>query len=451
MMAAAIISVALEVPTARTGTGLLPALSPAWETDVLDNGMQVFVLTNRRVPVVTHMLWYKVGSADEPAGKSGIAHYFEHLMFKGTPTIPAGAFSKRVAALGGSDNAFTSYDYTAYFQRIAADQLETVMAMEADRMRNLVLSQDLILAERDVVLEERSVRTDTNPAALLDERMNKALYGDHPYGIPVIGWRTEIEALTLADAEAFYDRFYAPDNAVLVVVGDTDMAEVRTLAQRHYGPVPAQNRPRDARPRIKRLTAPVRLERRDPRTLQTQWSRYYQLFLPKDKTQRAEDTAALDVLTEILDSGTLGRMYKSLVSDRRLASHVSAYADTEGIDDGYISLRITPHNTASISELEDTLAQTLNRLRQEPVSAAELHRAKTKLLSDYIYAQDSQYMMARIFGTALVYGHTPDYIGAWVRSVEAVTEADVMRVAQTYFDINQSVTGILLPEQETRP
>lgn len=455
-MAALLIVAALTVtflmPTRDVvKTGALPAISPTWEMASLDNGMQIFVLTNRRAPVVTHMVWYKVGAADEPKGKSGIAHYFEHLMFKGTPSVPPGEFSKRVAALGGSDNAFTSYDYTAYFQRIAADQLETVMAMEADRMRNLALSQDLILAERDVVLEERSVRTDTNPAALLDERMNKALYGDHPYGIPVIGWREEIEALTLTDAEAFYDRFYAPDNAILVVVGDADMPQVKQLAKRYYGPIPAQNRPRDARPGIRKLTAPVRLEQRDPRTLQTQWSRYYQLFLPVDKTSRAEDVAALDVLTEILSSGTMGRMYENLVEDRQLATHVSAYADTEGIDDGYISLRITPHNTSSITEIEDTLTQTLDRLRTEPVTAAELQRAKTGLLSDYIYAQDSQYMMARVFGTALVYGHTPDYIEAWVRSVEAVKEHDVMRVARTYFNADQSVTGLLLPEQEETP
>lgn len=427
----------------------LPALSPEWQLDSLANGMQIFVLTNKRVPVVTHMVWYKVGSADEPKGKSGIAHYFEHLMFKGTPSVPPGVFSKRVAALGGSDNAFTSYDYTAYFQRIAADQLETVMSMEADRMRNLVLSEELILAERDVVLEERSIRTDTNPAALLDESMNKALYGDHPYGIPVIGWREEIEALSLADAEAFYDRFYAPDNAILVVVGDTDMTEVKRLAERHYGPIPAQNRQRDARSKIEKLKQPIRLERRDPRTLQTQWSRYYQLFLPTDKTRRAKDIAALDVLMEILSSGTLGRLYETLVEDDQLATHVSAYADTEGVDDGYISLRVTPHNTSSIAEIENTLAQTLDRLRQEPVTAAELQRAKTTLLSDYIYAQDSQYLMARIFGTALVYGHQPDYIEAWIRSVEAVTDADVMRAAQTYLDLNLSVTGVLRPKESS--
>lgn len=425
----------------------LPKTSLDWQIGRLANGMDIFVITDKRVPVATHMVWYKVGSADEPKGKSGIAHYFEHLMFKGTDKIEAGAFSKKVAALGGQDNAFTSYDYTAYFQRIGVEHLETVMAMEANRMQNLILTDAVINAERDVVLEERSMRTDTNPAALLSETMRAKLYGDHPYGIPVIGWRKEIEQLTLEDAMRFYQRYYAPDNAILVVVGDVDFTEVMRLAKKHYGPLKAQNKPRNPRPALTALKKAETVERIDKRTQQMQWSRYYQLFLPTDKTTRHQHIAAIDVLFEILNQAAISPLYQSLVKDKKRATQVSAYAVTSMLDEGYLAFFVTPQNKTNIQELESIITTSLTQAGQKLFSEADLQQAKMSLLSDYFYSQDKQFVMARIFGATLANGERPEDIAAWVDAVENVQAEDVRRAAQLYLDVTKSVTGILRPAQ----
>ena len=204
----------------------------------LGNGLQVLVIPDHRAPVVTQMIWYKVGAADEPPGSSGIAHFLEHLMFKGTDAIPPGQFSKIVAKNGGEDNAFTNHDVTAYFQRVAKDRLPTVMAMEADRMANLRLSKEDVATERDVILEERRSRVDNDPSSILQEQMMAALYTKHPYGIPIIGWAHEVAALDRDDALSFYKRFYAPNNALLVVAGDVEPDEVRKLAEETFGKLP---------------------------------------------------------------------------------------------------------------------------------------------------------------------------------------------------------------------
>ena len=441
---------ALELILTQPANSLtLPKTNPNWQLGRLDNGMDVFVITDKRVPVVTHMVWYKVGSADEPEGKSGIAHYFEHLMFKGTDKIEAGAFSKKVAALGGQDNAFTSYDYTAYFQRVGVEHLETVMTMEANRMQNLILTDAVINAERDVVLEERSMRTDTNPAALLNEAMRAKLYGDHPYGIPVIGWRKEIEQLSLNDAIRFYQRYYAPDNAILVVVGDVEFAEVMRLAKKHYGPLKAQNKPREKRPALIPLQTAITLERTDKRTQQMQWSRYYQLFLPTDKTIQRQHIAALDVLFEILNQSSISPLYQTLVKDKKLATQISAYAVTSMLDEGYLVFFVTPQNNTDIAALETAITENLTQAGQKLFSQADLQQAKMSLLSDYFYSQDQQFVMARIFGATLANGERPEDIAAWVDAVENVQAEDVRQAAKLYLDPVKSVTGILRPAHTT--
>jgi zinc protease len=225
----------------RAAAVLLFVSSPALAEKVTDftlpNGLQVVVIEDHRAPVVVHMVWYRVGAADEPPGHSGIAHFLEHLMFKGTDDVPPGKFSEIVQAQGGNDNAFTSWDYTAYFQRVAADRLDLVMKLEADRMRDLRLLENDVTTERAVILEERTTRTDSDPAALFAEQTQAAQYLNHPYGIPIIGWRHEIEQLDRDDALAFYSRYYAPNNAVLVVAGDVKPDEVKRLADLHYGPL----------------------------------------------------------------------------------------------------------------------------------------------------------------------------------------------------------------------
>jgi zinc protease len=236
--------------------------APSISSFNLANGMQVVVIPDHRTPVVTHMVWYKNGSADDPPGKSGIAHFLEHLMFKGTETRPKGMFSNLVSELGGQENAFTSFDYTAYFQKVAKEHLGTMMSFEADRMKNLVLSDEDVLPERDVVLEERRMRTDSDPGAQLSESLGRTLYVNHPYGLPIIGWQHEIEGLNREDALAYYRRFYTPENAILVVAGDVTEAAVRSLAEETYGRIAARGeaprRNRTAEPPIPAAILPHR-------------------------------------------------------------------------------------------------------------------------------------------------------------------------------------------------
>ena len=287
------------------------------KTDRLPNGLEIVVITDTRAPVITHMIWYKAGAMDDPEGKSGIAHYFEHLMFKGTKTLAPGEFSEKIAMMGGSENAFTAYDYTAYFQRISADKLTEVMKLEADRMSNLVFVESQALSERNVVLEERASRTDSSPPALLGEKLRHVLHKPHPYARPIIGWRHEIEKLNLEDAKNFYKRFYAPDNAILVVAGDTDMPEVKTLAAKYYGVIPPANKPKNQLIKADSLSAPETIYMQDVRTRQPVMQRIYRL--PEWSRDNAKSFAALELLMEILSSGTTGRLYQSLVVDEKIS------------------------------------------------------------------------------------------------------------------------------------
>src|SRR5919202_6797938 len=252
----------------------------------LDNGLDVVVIPDRRVPVVTHMVWYRNGSADDPQGQSGIAHFLEHLMFKGTERHPAGEFSKVVSGVGGQENAFTSYDYTAYFQRVARDHLGTMMAFEADRMSGLVLDDAVVAPERDVVLEERRMRVETDPAAQLSEAMAASLFVHHPYGLPIIGWMHEIEGLNREHALAYYERFYTPENAILVVAGDVKPDEVRRLADKTYGLVaPDGGRPERLRPREPDPRAARHIDVADPKVEQPTLQRLY--LTPSARTAQA--------------------------------------------------------------------------------------------------------------------------------------------------------------------
>ena len=269
----------------------------------LGNGLQVVVIPDHRTPVVTQMLWYKVGSADETAGKSGLAHFLEHLMFKGTAKHPAGEFSETVRRIGGNENAFTSVDYTGYFQRVPREHLGKVMEFEADRMTGLILKDENVLPERDVVLEEYNMRVANNPDARLSEQMMAALYLNHPYGRPVIGWRQEIEKLDREDALAFYKRFYAPNNAILVIAGDVDAKEIRPMVERAYGAISAQPAipAQRVRPQEPVPVAPRTVTLSDPRVEQPGLRRHY--LVPSSSTAAAGESPALDVLAQLIASG----------------------------------------------------------------------------------------------------------------------------------------------------
>nr|MDQ2704409.1 insulinase family protein [Pseudomonadota bacterium] len=293
---------------------------------LLDNGMEVVVIPDRRAPIVTHMVWYKVGSADELPGKSGIAHFFEHLMFKGTADHKAGEFGAKIAEIGGSENAFTSDDYTAYFQTVTPEALETMMEYEADRMRGLILTDAVIGPERDVVLEERRSRVENNPEALLAEEVAATLYQNHPYGIPVIGWMHEMEKLNRTDAVAFYDRYYAPNNAILVVAGDVDAKEVRELAEKTYGKVPrGPDLPPRVRPQEPEQNTARTVTLTDPRVSVPSFSRSW--LTPSYNSAEPGEAEALDLLAEILGGGTRSRIYQALVVKTGIAASAGSYYD----------------------------------------------------------------------------------------------------------------------------
>jgi zinc protease len=410
----------------------------------LDNGMQVVVIPDHRAPVVTHMVWYRVGAADEPRGVSGIAHFLEHLMFKSTDKIPMGEFSKIVARLGGNDNAFTGHDATAYFQRIAKDRLKTVMEMEADRMVNLRLTDKEVLTERDVILEERRSRIENNPSAILDEQMSAALYQNHPYGIPVIGWMHEMAKLSTRNAIDFYKEYYAPNNALLVVAGDVTAAEVRSLAEASFGkikPNPAiRKRERVAEPDHR---APRRLELRDPRAGKTSLTRYY--LAPSYTTAKPGEAEALDLLMKIVAQGTTSRLYQALVVEQKIASSASGYYSGGGLDSGKIGVSAVVGDGVEAAKVEAAIDAVLAEVKEKGVTSEELERAKKAYIAEYIYESDNQATLARRYGWAMTLGQTLAAIDGWPKAIAAVTADQIKEAARTHLELRRSVTGTLIP------
>lgn len=414
-------------------------------TFMLDNGMQVVVVTNKRAPVVVHMVWYKVGSADDPAGRSGIAHFLEHLMFKGTPTVPDGEFSKIVARNGGNQNAFTNRDYTGYFQKIAKDRLELVMGLEADRMVNLVLDDAVVMSERKVILEERRSRTDNNPSALWSEQLSAARYLAHPYRIPVIGWAHEIAGLKTEDILAFYRRYYAPDNAVLVVAGDITAEELRPMASRTYGAVPAAGIAARMRPQEPPHRAARRVELRDERVRQAEWSRTH--LAPSYNAGDSEHAYALQVLADLLGGGSTSRLYRSLVIDQKVAVSAGAWYGATNLYLSQFGLYGTPAPGVDLAQLEAAVEAEVAALLTEGVSDDEVARVTARMVRGAIYARESLGTAARIFGAALTSGITVADVEAWPDRIAAVTAAEVMAAARAVLKPETSVTGLLLPAE----
>jgi zinc protease len=423
---------------------------PRPETFTLANGLQVVVITDRRAPVVTNMVWYRVGAADEPRGHSGMAHFFEHLMFKGTHRIPQGEFSKTIARNGGDDNAFTSWDYTAFYERIARDRLELVMGMEADRMRNLNLPPSLIASERDVIIEERRQRTDNNPGAVLNERMRAMLYPNSPYGTPVIGWLHEMQQLNHDDAIQFYRTWYAPNNAILVVAGDVDAAELRPIAERTFGRVqPTHNLPARHWATDPPYAGPMRITHRDPKVQQPSMSRIYPAV--SYTTAHGRQAHALDVAMQILGGSQTSRLYRVLVEGRHIAVSAWASADTSGIAGGSVSVGGTPAEGVTLDTLEAGIDQVIADFLRDGPTDEELQRAKSQLAAAALYAQDSQEELANLFGASLAEGETMDAIVNWPDEIQAVTREDVMAALRDALDINKSVTGWLMPAETNAP
>jgi zinc protease len=419
----------------------------------LANGMTVLVIPDHRAPVVTHMVWYRVGAGDETPGKTGLAHFLEHLMFKGTAKIAPGQFSRIVARNGGRDNAFTNYDFTAYFQAIARDRLPLVMEMEADRMTGLKLTDKEVLPERDVVLEELRMRIENEPVAALQSAMNAALYGPRsPYSRDVIGHKAEVEKLGTADALDFYRRFYTPNNAILIVAGDVTAAELKPLAEKYYGQV---------RPRAPTLvhkhapaewpSSPKRVVLHDARVSEATWMRSYPA--PSEADAGSREAAALDLLAQILGGGTTSRLYQALVVHKKLAAGVQSWYDGDKLDAGDFGIYALPRLGVPLTAVEKGIDAEIARLLKEGVAVDELERAQTQLVASAVYARDTQQSMAYAYGSGMLTGLSASDVYHWPDHIRAATAADVLAAARKVLAADHAVTGELLPEEkaETKP
>ncbi|MCA1776558.1 MAG: insulinase family protein [Loktanella sp.] len=417
-------------------------------TYTLDNGMDVVVIEDHRAPAVVHMMWYRVGSADEPVGASGVAHYLEHLLFKATETMESGEFSRVVAENGGSDNAFTSYDYTAYFQRVAADRLELMMRMEADRMENLRLTEDDIVTERNVVLEERNQRTENSPGALAQEQFRAAQYQNHRYGVPIIGWKHEMEQLSLDDAQSFYDLYYSPNNAILIVAGDVEPEEVLALAEEHYGPIPFEpNLPERIRPQEPPQRAERRITYTDPRVSDPYVTRSY--LAPERDSGAQEKAAALVYLANLLGgspfSSALG---VALQFDTRTAVYTNAGYGATNLDTSTFGITVVPTEGVSLSEAEAAMDQVISDFLENPIDPDLLERIRTQLTASEIFALDDVQGRARRYGVGLTSGLTVEDIQAWPDILQAVTEEDIKAAAREVLNKDQAVTGWVVANEE---
>lgn len=410
----------------------------------LPNGLRVIVQEDRRAPTAVHMVWYRAGSMDEVDGTSGVAHVLEHMMFKGTRTLKAGEFNKRVAAAGGRDNAFTSLDYTAYFQQVPARRLGEMMALEADRMANLILDAREFEQEIKVVMEERRLRTDDNPQSLLHEKQMAAAFQAHPYRRPVVGWMSDLENMTAADARDWYRRWYAPNNAYLIVVGDVRKDDVFRLAERHYGRIPAralpgrkpQNEP--AQVGIKRISvkAPARLPH-----LSLAWKVPALRDLHRDR-----EPYALEMLASLLDGHEAARLAKSLVRGAKVAVAAGAGYDAAVRGEALFVVSGTPAAGRSVAELEAALRGEIERVASGGIEPEELERVRMQLIAAQVYKRDSMMAQAMEIGRMEAAGvHWRD-LDALLERIRGVTAAEVQAVAKKYFGDDTLTVAVLDPQ-----
>tara|TARA_B100000674_G_scaffold499478_1_gene546491 strand:+ start:5293 stop:6537 length:1245 start_codon:yes stop_codon:yes gene_type:complete len=408
--------------------------------------MQVVVVSNHRVPVVSHMVWYKVGSADELPGKSGVAHLLEHLMFKGTKKFPSGKFSKKVASVGGSENAFTSLDYTGYYQNIAVEHLEDMMHMEADRMKNLVFNPKEVETERLVVLEERSQRIENSPHSILNEHLKTALFMNHPYRRPIIGWKHEIKALTVNDLRAFYEKWYTPSNAVLVVAGDITLEKLKPMADRTYGEIPASKAIQKERPSEPPQKASRLVILKDERVRQGSYSRTF--IAPSRVTSVSdgpgkEHSYALEILSAVIGEGPTSQIYRSLVVDQKIAVSAGTFYSSDPQGPSRFTFYATPSSGVSMKAIEQALEKEIAFLLSDGVTKKDITRVKKSLLAQAIYARDSFSAGAMSIGMAIASGKKISDVESWPHRISDVTVDQVNSAARAVFENRPSVTAIL--------
>lgn len=420
------------------------ATAQAAQEFTLSNGMKVIVMEDHRAPTAVHMIWYKAGSMDEFNGTTGVAHVLEHMMFKGTKNLKPGEFSRRVAALGGRDNAFTDKDYTAYYQQIDSAKLDEVMALEADRMANLQLADKEFAPEIKVIMEERRWRTEDRPSALMDEALHATAFFAHPYHWPVIGWMSDLQQMTAQDARDWYHRWYAPNNATMVVVGDVNPNQVRALAEKHFGSIPARPLPL----RRAQQEPPQRGIRRVLVKAPAENPAVVLAFkVPALRhIEQDNDAYALDVLAAVLDGYDNARLNARLVRTDKVANSVGASYD--GIARGPVLflLQGTPAQGVSTLELEKRLRAEIERIAQHGVTGTELQRVKAQLVASQVYKRDSMFGQAMEIGAMEMSGLKYADIDRIIEKLKAVTPQQVQAVAQKYFGDDALTVATLAPQ-----
>jgi zinc protease len=421
----------------------LAALANPFEHQ-LANGLRIIVKEDHRAPTAAHMVWYRAGSVDETNGTTGVAHVLEHMMFKGTPTAGPGEFNRRVAAAGGRDNAFTSRDYTAYFQQIPKQKLEEMMQLEADRMRHLNLDPKEFAQEIKVVMEERRLRTDDQPQAMLFEQMSGVAFQSHPYRVPIIGWMNDLENMTVQDARDWYERWYVPNNAYVVIVGDVEHEQIFKLAEKHYGPLKARTlpgrKPQDepAQAGVRRLTvkAPAEL----PVVLMA-----YKVPVIRD-VEKDVDPYALEMLSAILDGHDAARFSRHLIREQRLAVAAGVGYDATSRGPGMFYVQGSPSEGRKPAELEAGFRAELAQIQNDGVTAEELTRAKAQLVAGQIYKLDSMFGQAMEIGQMESAGISYKFDRRMIEKLQAVTAAQVQAVAQKYLRDDSLTVAELDPQ-----
>lgn len=414
----------------------------------LSNGLEVIVVPNTKAPAISHTILYKAGAIDEAPGKSGLAHFLEHLMFKGTASFPSGTFSPTISQAGGDDNAFTTFDYTGYYENISRDKLELVMRMEADRMQNLAFTPADVEKEREVILEERRSRVDNSPGSQLQEQLAASLYLNHPYHRPLIGWLHEMARLSPEDAMHWYRTYYKPNNAILVVSGDVTAEELKPLAEKYYGIIPRGDIPARTIPSEPPALVARRLSLIDSRVANNEFYRYY--LAPSQLWGETKHSYALTVLASLLGSGQTSRLYQTLVQNKKLATSANSYYDDVNIGPSCFVVHAVAKRGKSLEAIESAMNEVIQSFITTPVPEEDLLRVKKNLVADAIYAQEDLKTLAYIYGQALASGLTVDYVEHWQDHINAVTAKDVQDAARYVFNPSASVTGYLQKTQEDK-
>jgi len=435
---------ALAAPRGPALATLLKVQRRPSETFTLANGLQVVVLPSRRAPIVTQVLVYKVGSADETFGQTGIAHFLEHMMFKGTGTLAATEFSRTVARNGGRDNAFTDFEMTGYHQTIAADRLELVMRMEADRMVNLRILDHELRPERQVVLEERRMRVDNVPSELLDEAVREQLFGRHkPYAMPTSGYVEDVKRLGVNELSAFYRRFYAPNNAILIVAGDTTADSVRKLAAKYYGPIASRKVEPRRRPSEGGTDLPQRVMRADARVAEPRWSRDW--LAPSYRMGETRHAYALQVLARLFGGSETSRLSRALVTDSKIALSASSGYGASSLGLTSFEIAVHPARGRSVGEIEAAVGAQMKRVLDGDVGADEIERTQNQLLASAIYSQDSLASGPRLYGRVLATGGSIADVDEWPQRIAAVRPDEVVAAARHVWRDEAAVTSLLAP------